>query len=175
MENVDEYIAQFSTDIQKRLQQVRKAILKIAPHAQEYIGYQMPAYKWHGALVYFAAWKNHIGFYPAGRVEPFAKELKDYKFAKGSIQFPHDQPFPLDLVKKIVSYRLMENEKKAGVGFLSSLPAPAKRALQTAGIDNLKKLSKYSEEDLLALHGFGKSSLPVIKEALTEAGLSLKK
>lgn len=175
MDNVDEYIDQFPSEVQKRLQQIRKTIIKIVPGVEEYIGYQMPAYKWHGPLVYFAAWKNHIGLYPAGKVEPFSKDLKDFKFAKGSIQFPHDQPLPMDLIKRIISYRVLDNEKKAGVAFLELLPSPAKRALEGSGINNLKKLAKYSEQQLLELHGFGKSSLPVIKEALAEAGLSLKK
>jgi len=112
---IDEYIAGFPVDIQLILDQVRSTIKQAAPDAEESIGYGMPAYKTHGRpLVYFAAFKNHIGFYatPTGHAE-FAKELSKYKQGKGSVQFPIDQPMPLQLISQIVEFRVIENQEKA--------------------------------------------------------------
>lgn len=112
---IDEYIADFPEDIQSLLNQVRSTIKQAAPDAEESIGYGMPAYKTHGRpLVYFAAFKNHIGFYatPTGHAE-FAKELSKYKQGKGSVQFPIDQPMPLQLISQIVEFRVIENQEKA--------------------------------------------------------------
>lgn len=112
---IDEYIAGFPVDIQLILNQVRSTIKQAAPDAEESIGYGMPAYKAYGKpLVYFAAFKNHIGFYatPTGHAE-FAKELSMYKQGKGSVQFPIDQPMPLKLIAQIVEFRVIENQKKA--------------------------------------------------------------
>lgn len=112
--NVDEYIEAFSEDIQVLLNQIREIILKNAPHAQESISYAMPAYKMNGKpLVYFAGFKNHIGFYatPAGHKE-FETELAKYKQGKGSVQFPIDKPLPLELIAKIVKHRVKLNEVK---------------------------------------------------------------
>jgi uncharacterized protein YdhG (YjbR/CyaY superfamily) len=111
--NTDEYIAAFESDIQLRLQKLRQTIIKAAPKAEEVISYQMPAYKLNGMLVYFAGYKNHIGFYPgAGGIAAFKKELSVYKGAKGSVQFPHDSPLPLGLVGKIVRFRVKQNMEK---------------------------------------------------------------
>ena len=108
--NVDEYIAGFSKEIQELLKALRFVIKKAAPQAEEMISYQMPAYKYHGILVYFAAFKNHIGFYatPTGH-EAFKKELSVYKEGKGSVQFPHNRPLPLALISRIVKFRVKEN------------------------------------------------------------------
>ena len=108
--NVDEYIAGFPADIRKKLQQMREVIRKAAPKAEETIKYAMPAYVLHGHLVFFAAFKNHIGFYatPTGHDE-FAKELSKYKSGRGSVQFPLDEPLPLSLIKQIVKFRVAEN------------------------------------------------------------------
>lgn len=113
--NIDEYIAGFPVDIQLILDQVRSTIKQAATDAEESIGYGMPAYKAYGKpLVYFAAFKNHIGFYatPSGHAE-FAKELSKYKQGKGSVQFPIDQPMPLTLIAQIVEFRVIENQEKA--------------------------------------------------------------
>jgi len=110
----DEYIAGFPGDIQVILNQVRATIQKAAPDAEESIAYGMPAYKLKGKpLVYFAGFKNHIGFYatPSGHSE-FAKELSKYKQGKGSVQFPLDQPIPYDLIAQIVEFRVVENLEK---------------------------------------------------------------
>jgi uncharacterized protein YdhG (YjbR/CyaY superfamily) len=110
---VDEYMVDLPTDVKKRMQQIRKAIKTAAPKADEVISYQMPGYKYFGMLVYFAAYKNHIGFYPgAGGVLEFYKKLSSFKSAKGSVQFPHDRPIPYDMISKIVKFRVKQNEEK---------------------------------------------------------------
>lgn len=111
--NVDEYIASFPKDIQVLLEQMRSTIKKAAPQAEESISYAMPAFAIHKRhLVYFAAFKNHIGFYamPTGHAE-FKKELAIYKSGKGSVQFPLDEPLPLKLITKIVKFRVKENSE----------------------------------------------------------------
>ena len=112
--DIDDYIAGFSESTKKILEQVRATIHKAAPEAQEKISYGMPAFELYGNLVYFAAYEKHIGFYalPSGNAA-FMKELSAYKMGKGSIQFPIDQPMPLDLIAKIVRFRVHENEGKA--------------------------------------------------------------
>jgi uncharacterized protein YdhG (YjbR/CyaY superfamily) len=108
-----EYIAFFPASTQKLLKQLRTTIRKAAPVAEEVISYQMPAYKFHGVLVYFAAYEHHIGFYPgASGIANFQKEIAGYKHAKGSVQFPLDKPLPLELVKQIVAFRIQENLDK---------------------------------------------------------------
>jgi uncharacterized protein YdhG (YjbR/CyaY superfamily) len=113
--NIDEYIAGFPEEIQVMLKQIRQTIQQAAPEAQEGISYGMPAYQYHGILVYFAAFKHHIGFYatPSGH-GAFEKELAHYKTGKGSVQFPLDQPMPLDLIRQMVEFRVQENLEKAG-------------------------------------------------------------
>ena len=114
--SIDEYIATFPADIQKLLQEVRTTIKAAAPEAEEKISYQMPTFFLNGNLVHFAAFKNHIGFYPAPTgMEAFAQDLAQYKGAKGSVQFPLNKPMPLDLITRIVKYRVAENLKKAGM------------------------------------------------------------
>lgn len=111
---VDEYIATFPPPTQELLEQMRSTILKAAPGVEEVIGYKMPAYRLHGVLLYFAGYKAHIGFYPSGSgIEAFKKELSVYKGAKGSVQFPLDQPLPVALITKIVKLRVKENLEKA--------------------------------------------------------------
>lgn len=109
--DVDTYIAAFPPETRKLLEQMRKTIRDIAPDAEEVMGYGIPTYKLHGKnLVHFAGFKSHIGFYPApSGIAAFKKELKEYKQAKGSVQFPLDEPLPLATVKKIVWFRVKEN------------------------------------------------------------------
>lgn len=110
IDSIDTYIDQFPNDVQARLQQLRKTILKLAPGATEAMSYQIPTFKLNGNLVHFAAFKKHIGFYPgAAGIAAFQDELAGYKSAKGSVQFPLDQALPLDLVKKIVKFRVIQN------------------------------------------------------------------
>jgi uncharacterized protein YdhG (YjbR/CyaY superfamily) len=112
--SIDEYIATFPDDIQKILEQVRATIKAAAPEAREKISYQMPTFDLEGNLIHFAAFKNHIGLYPTpSGTEEFKKELSIYKVAKGSIRLPIDKPMPLDLINKIVKFRVAENLQKA--------------------------------------------------------------
>ena len=107
---VDDYIAKFPDSVQRKLIQLRKLILEAAPQAIEKISYQMPTYDLQGNLVHFAAYKRHIGFYPTpSAISHFEPELSDYKHAKGSVQFPLDQPLPTDLITRIVRFRVQEN------------------------------------------------------------------
>ena len=111
---IDEYIATFPEDIQEKLKQIRATIKAAAPDATEKISYQMPTFFLNGNLVHFAAFKNHIGFYPAASgVAHFMAELGSYQTSKGAIQFPLGQPIPFDLVTRIVQFRVTENLQKA--------------------------------------------------------------
>lgn len=111
--SIDEYIATFPKETQKILNELRAAIKESAPEAEEKISYQMPTFFLNGNLVHFAAYKNHIGFYPTpSGIEAFKKELSKYERAKGSVQFPIDKPMPLKLISRIVKYRVAENLKK---------------------------------------------------------------
>ena len=111
---IEEYIAAFPHEKQALLNAIAQSIRAAAPGAQERISYGMPAFFLDGILVYFAAWKTHIGLYPASSgVERFREELADYEFTKGTIKFPNDKPLPLDLIKRIVRFRLEENERKS--------------------------------------------------------------
>lgn len=112
-QNIDDYITAQVYEIQPVLEQLRQTIKNAAPEAEEVISYKMPAFKYHGMLVYFAAYKKHIGFYatPTGHAE-FEKELSVYKQGKGSVQFPLTAPLPLDLITRIVKFRVKENLKK---------------------------------------------------------------
>lgn len=115
--NVEEYINNYPKEIQELLKEIRAAIKLSAPGAEESISYGMPAYKLHGRpLVYFAAFKNHIGFYatPSGHIA-FAKELSKYKQRKGSVQLPLDKHLPLQLITKIVKFRVKENLQKTKI------------------------------------------------------------
>lgn len=107
--DIDSYIRSFPPDIQKKLEQLRATIRKAAPEAEEVISYNMPAFRYHGILVYFAGYKNHIGFYPAASgIKAFQMELSGFKYSKGAIQFPIDKPVPLRLISKIVKFRVNE-------------------------------------------------------------------
>ncbi len=113
-ENIDDYIGQAAPEVRELLQEIRKVIHEAAPEATEKISYQMPTFDLHGNLVHFAAFKKHIGFYPAPRgIEAFKEELSVYKGAKGSVQFPLGQPMPYDLISRIVKFRAAENIEKA--------------------------------------------------------------
>jgi uncharacterized protein YdhG (YjbR/CyaY superfamily) len=110
---IAEYIAGFPKPIQEILQQLRAVVREAAPEAEECISYGMPAFRQGGILVYFAAFKSHIGFYPtASGIEKFQEELAPYRWAKGSVQFPLDQPLPDDLIRRMVQFRVGENLSK---------------------------------------------------------------
>lgn len=110
---IDAYINTFPEEVQGILEKVRQTIQKAAPEATEAISYQIPTFKLFGNLVHFAAFKNHIGFYPGARaIEIFADELSAYEVSKGTIQFPKGQPIPFPLIQKIVKHRVKENLEK---------------------------------------------------------------
>lgn len=112
--NIDQYIAGFPADIQVRLEQVRSAIRKAVPNAEEVISYGMPAFKQGSVLVYFAGYAHHIGFYPTSSgIDEFKEAIAKYKWSKGAVQFPHDKPIPITLIKKITAYRLKDVIAKA--------------------------------------------------------------
>jgi uncharacterized protein YdhG (YjbR/CyaY superfamily) len=110
---IDQYIKSFPIDIQTHLEQIRECIKQAAPEAEEVISYGMPTFVLNGNLVHFAAFKNHIGLYPAPRgIKAFEKELSVYKGAKSSVQFPLDKPMPLHLITRIVKFRVKQNLDK---------------------------------------------------------------
>ncbi|HCC78485.1 MAG: hypothetical protein A2X25_09200 [Chloroflexi bacterium GWB2_49_20] len=111
--SIDEYIAIFPEEVQLKLKGLRATIKDSAPGAVEKISYQMPTFFQNGNLVHFAAYKNHIGFYPTpSGIEEFKNELSIYEGSKGTIRFPIDEPLPLELISKIVKFRVAENLKK---------------------------------------------------------------
>ena len=110
---IDEYIDTFPKDIQAVLEKIRKTIRKAAPGSEEAISYQMPTFKLNGNLVHFAAYKNHIGFYPVpSGIEAFKGELLPYIAGKGTLRFSLDKPIPYDLIEKVVTFRVKENLAK---------------------------------------------------------------
>ena len=115
-ETIDDYIKTLPTDVQNILEKMRQTIRKAAPEAVEAVSYQMPTFKLNGKnLVYFAAFKSHIGFYPIpSGIEAFRRELSPYKQGKGSVQFPLNKPIPYDLVEKIVRFRVKEIRNLVG-------------------------------------------------------------
>jgi len=171
--NIDEYISTFPKETAKILQQVRMAVSKAAPKAEETISYRMPAFRYKGKIIiYFAGYKKHIGLYatPAAHTA-FQKELSVYKQGRGSVQFPLDQPMPLDLIKRIIMFKVKQQDEPVD-DFLAGLSAPARRALQNNGIKTIKDLSKLNESEVLQLHGIGKTAIPLLQKALKEKGLS---
>ena len=112
--SIDEYISNFPPEIQELLKMLRKVIKDSAPDATETISYQMPTFVLHGNLVHFAAYKNHIGFYPTPNgINAFKQELSGYKTSKGAVQFPIGKSIPYGLISKIVKFRVSENKSKA--------------------------------------------------------------
>jgi uncharacterized protein YdhG (YjbR/CyaY superfamily) len=112
--SIDLHIAGFPKETQQQLELLNMTIHIAAPIAEEFIGYNMPAFKQNGILVWFAGYKNHIGFYPSSTpIEIFKEQLTKYKTSKGAIQFPIDKPLPLALITKIVKFRIKQNSEKA--------------------------------------------------------------
>lgn len=113
---IEAYISDFPAAVQERLQHLRNLIHEVAPDAVEIISYGMPAFRLGTILVYFAAHKNHIGFYPySSAIVAFQEALSGYKSAKGSVQFQHDQPLPYDLIRRIIAFRAKENREKLAI------------------------------------------------------------
>ncbi|MBK7038585.1 MAG: DUF1801 domain-containing protein [Bacteroidetes bacterium] len=112
--NIDEYIFPFPSETQKKLEQIRQLIQKLAPKAKEVISYGMPAFKLNSVIVYFAGYKHHIGFYPTSTgIKNFENEFAKYKWSKGAVQFPLDEPLPVALITKIVKFKIKEDKEKA--------------------------------------------------------------
>lgn len=110
---IDEYISQSPKNVRDILEELRRVIRESAPQAEEAISYGIPTFKLNGNLVHFAAFKVHVGFYPtSSAIKAFEKELSPFKHSKGTVQFPLDKPIPFDLVKKMVKFRVIENELK---------------------------------------------------------------
>ena len=121
---IDAYIADFPPAVQRRLQQVRKTIAKAARGAEEAISYRIPTFKLGGPLIYFAGFKNHLSLYPA-RIKELENELAAYQGGKGTVQFPHDTPLPLDLITRIVKYRIADNQQRAAAKTAGKKKSPA--------------------------------------------------
>lgn len=112
-ENVEDYIADFPDEVKNRLLQIRNLIKSTVPEVEEYISYGMPAYNFHGILIYFSAFKNHIGLYSVPNLHPaFLEKFASYKTGSESVQFPHNKPLPFDFIKEILEFRVSENLKK---------------------------------------------------------------
>lgn len=121
---IDAYIAQFPPDVQALLSEVRRVIHEAAPDATEQISYAMPCFYLNGNLVYFAAGKHHIGFYPTGSgIEAFKDELGPYKWSKGAVQFPFSKPIPYDLIARMTKFRVAQNLEKAAAKKRPQRPA----------------------------------------------------
>jgi uncharacterized protein YdhG (YjbR/CyaY superfamily) len=115
VQSIDEYILQFPPQVQEILKTIRNVIKEAAPDAVEKISYQMPTFALHGNLVHFAAYKNHIGFYPSSSgIAAFKHKLSEYQSSKGAVQFPIGKPLPYELVSEIVKFRVVENLARAG-------------------------------------------------------------
>ncbi|MEA4956586.1 hypothetical protein SDC9_17130 [bioreactor metagenome] len=113
VETIDEYISEYSKDIQEILKKIRKTIKEVAPNSEERIRWGMPTFYQKENLVHFAVNKKHIGFYPSpSGIENFKEELSSYKTSKGAAQFPYDRPIPYELIKKITQFRVNEAENK---------------------------------------------------------------
>jgi uncharacterized protein YdhG (YjbR/CyaY superfamily) len=114
---IDQYVNGFPDDVRRILNELRATIRAAAPEASEKISYRMPTFYYNGNLVHFAAYPHHIGFYPTpSGIDAFEDELGKYKRAKGSVQFPIDEPLPLDLIARIVKHRVRENGSRKGSG-----------------------------------------------------------
>lgn len=113
---IDEYINLYPAEVQEKLQEIRRVIQKAAPDAVEKISWRMPTYDYHGNLVHFAAFKNHIGFYPGENgIAQFKDRFAEYKSSKGAVQFPLSKPVPYELISEIVHFRVEENKREAEI------------------------------------------------------------
>jgi uncharacterized protein YdhG (YjbR/CyaY superfamily) len=191
-QTIDAYIADFPLPVQQQLQSIREAVKKIAPEAAEKIGYGIPTFTLEGNLVHFAAFKQHISFFPGSSgIEAFKTDLAGYTTSKGTVQFPINQPIPVSLIKKITAYRVKQNREIAAIkkgnklslkktpksgnpALPGGLAAPARRALEARGVRDLRQLSRLSEPELRSLHGIGPGSISILQQALRQAGLTLR-
>jgi uncharacterized protein YdhG (YjbR/CyaY superfamily) len=170
--DIDAYIAEFPPEVQRVLQEVRSIIGATAPNATERISYAMPTFDLNGShLIHFAAFKTHLGIYPTpSGIEAFREELTPFKNAKGSVQFPLDQPLPADLIRRIVEFRVKESQPTSDLP--KGLSKPALRALAQAGYARLEQIAQARESDLLRLHGMGPKAIGQLRGALAARGQS---
>ncbi len=184
--DIDSYIATFPIATRKLLMRMRSIIKKAAPDAQEIISYGMPTFKLGRNLVHFTGYKQHIGFYPSSSgIAAFRHRFKGMVFSKGAVQFPLDKPLPIKLISDITRFRVKEEKDrllkklnrlfpKLHDSFLSGLSAPARRALESKGIDTLRQLSRFTESEILKLHGVGKTTIPKLRALLKAEGLTFR-
>ncbi len=179
---IDEYILSFPDETQAKLNTLRLIIQKEVPNAIETFKYAMPTFDLYGNLVHFAGYKHHIGFYPApSGLKAFKAEIEKFPNSKGAVQFPLDQELPVELIQKIVQFRIKENtdvfvrgNKKAVYFFVDGLSAPAQRALIANNITNLAELSNFTLTEILSFHGIGKTAIPILEKALLDHNLTFK-
>lgn len=162
MAGIAAYLARFPDETRSRLETLRKMVRERSPQAAEAMSYGLIGYKLNGhPLIYFGGFTHHVGLYatPVGH-EAFAAEFAKYKQGKGSVQFPHAEPLPLDLIARVIAHRV------ATVGEeLPSIGRPATSALAEIGVTRLSELAQYSEQELLALHGVGPKAIRLLREA----------
>lgn len=134
-ETIDEYLNELPSEVRAVLEKIRHTIRSVVPKAEETISYGMPAFRYHGMLVYFAAFKNHCSLFPAGAMTKLKNEIEPYKTSKGTLQFTVDKPIPTTLVKKIIKVRKEENEAKYNAKLLvkkSAVQNPLKRKIRVS-------------------------------------------
>jgi uncharacterized protein YdhG (YjbR/CyaY superfamily) len=180
-----EYISTCPEECRDLMHVMWQTISKVVPDATETISYGIPTFQYKGKnLVHFSGYKQHIGFYPgAVAIEAFELKLRYYQTSKGTVQFPLDRKLPAALIREMVRFCVRKADEqskgkppvKSKTGFLPMISAPARRALESKGIKTVRKLSSFSEKELLSLHGIGPTAIPVLKQALKEAGLEFKK
>ncbi len=171
---IDAHIARWPKATQVLLRSLRALIRAAAPEAAETISYGIPTFDLYGHLVHFAGYPHHLGFYPGpAAIAAFRRDLAAYPTSRGAVRFPLDRPLPRALITRMVGFCRQENLRRAGRLF-PKLSAPTRRALDVAGIETLKDLSRWTEARLLALHGIGRASLPALRKALGEHGLRFK-
>jgi uncharacterized protein YdhG (YjbR/CyaY superfamily) len=168
---MNEYIDKFPEEVKQRLLAIKRLVKKIVPNAEETMAYGLPTFKLFGNLVHFGGFKNHIGFYPVpSGLKAFKKELANYKTSKGAVQFQNSEKLPLDLIEKIVKFRVEENM----VASFGKIGMPATNAFLHTGIKSINDIPKYSEADLLKIHGVGPKAISILKTSLRKYKLKLK-
>jgi uncharacterized protein YdhG (YjbR/CyaY superfamily) len=176
---VDAYIAGFDAPMRRALSDIRALIWRAAPDAIEVMSHGMPGYVLHSDLVWFAGIGSDVALYPRGHhfKKAYAAQIKGYKTIQGAVLFPASVALPDALISQIVRDRVEENKRTSTptpAGTPEKLGAPAKRALANAQITSLDALARYSEAEILALHGIGPGSIPALRAALAAAGLAFR-
>jgi len=192
--SIDEYISAFPKPVRLKLAELRQTIKKAAPTATEAISYGIPTFKLQGNLVHFAAYQKHIGFYPTSSpIRVFQTEIAKYEFSRGTIRFPIEQPLPLNLIKKIVAFRVKESLEKDGKKRMhiagqkltakktiapgklpESITGSAKKALTNKKIATAHDLTKYKISEVKEWHGVGPATISKMEKLLQKHGLQFK-